>query len=74
VVVPPLPTLSRLIFIQMAEVAMWIAMGFYRPLVVEDYFIVIPVMTIMVVRIVVVSTTMLPAGCRKKRQCQYAGD
>jgi len=75
VVMPPFPVLFLLVLVQVAEIAVLVTMGFYRPLIVENHFVVIPAVPIMVVRIVVVATTMLcAAACRGQRQCQGAGD
>jgi hypothetical protein len=75
VMMTPFPMLSLFVTIQVAEIAMLVAASFYGPLVVKNNFIVIPAVTIMVVRvIVVIAATMLCAGGREKRQCQCAGD
>jgi len=48
--VSPLPVLSLVILVQVAEIVVRIAMGFHRPLIVENDFVVVPAMSIMVVR------------------------
>jgi hypothetical protein len=41
VVVPPIPVFLLLVVVQLAKVAMRVSMGFDRPLVVEDYLVIL---------------------------------
>jgi hypothetical protein len=41
VAVPPIPVFLILVAVQLAKVAMRVSMGFDRPLVVEDYLVIL---------------------------------
>ena len=45
---PPIPVFFLLVIVQLAKVAMRVAMGFDRPLVVEDYLVIVPAMIVLV--------------------------
>jgi len=72
--VSPLPVLSLVILVQVAEIVVRIAMGFHRPLIVENDFVVVPAMSIMVVRVVIVAAMLRAAACRGQGQCQCTSD
>lgn len=71
--VPPRPVLFLLVVTQLTEIAMGIAMGFDRPLVVEDNFVVISSVVVMVIGIVHTIVVMLRAPGRGKRHGQSDG-
>jgi hypothetical protein len=70
VVVPPVPVLPLFVMMQLAKLAMWIAMGFNGPLVVVDDLTVIPAMIVVVVGIVEAVVMVLGTSDRHQRRSQ----
>ena len=66
VMVPPIPVTSLVFSREMAVVAMGIAVDFDHPLVVITSFIVIPTVTVVIIRIV--GIIMIGAAGGRKRQ------
>ena len=52
ITVPPIPVFLLLVVVQLAKVAMRVAMGFDRPLVVEDDLVIVLAMIVAIVGIV----------------------
>ena len=52
ITVPPIPVFLLLVVVQLAKVAMRVAMGFDRPLVVEDDLVIVLAMIVVIVGIV----------------------
>ena len=67
VAVPPIPVFLLLVVVQLAKVAMRFAMGFDRPLVVEDDLVIVPAMIVVVVGIVdAVVVVFGTSGCHQR--------
>ncbi len=55
VFVPPFPILFLLVFVQLTKITMLVVMGFHRPLVVVNDFVVVPAMAVVIVGIAVIA-------------------
>ena len=64
VVVPPIPVSSLVVLVQMTILNVRIMMGFDPPLVVIDDLIVVPAVTVVIIRIVIVATVLGSAASR----------
>jgi hypothetical protein len=69
VIVAPVPVFTPLIFVQMAIVALRIAVGFDDPLLVIHFLAVVPAMVVVVV-VVVIAAFGTTEGCER----QYQGE
>lgn len=67
VAVPPIPVFLLLVVVQLAKVAMRVAMGFGRPLVVEDDLVIVPAMIVVVVGIVGAVVVVLGTSGSRQR-------